>query len=230
MSDEVKQERSEALKRLREPFEQGAIGKLPKPYRKDAQKGTCQECGGFHGLPAMHLDFVGHAALTDRLLQVDPEWSWEPMSVDQFGLPQFDNFGGLWIRLTVCGVTRLGYGDSQGKSGANAIKEAIGDALRNAGMRFGAALDLWHKGDLWEARKERGEFDSPDSAPSKPATPSQPVPGPGESPIEIFQKQFAQAKGNPKALEALRKWAHNSGAPEQIMDQIKAAIADLDAA
>jgi len=230
MSEEVKQERIEALKRLREPFEPGAIGKLPKPYRKDAQKGTCQECGGFHGLPAMHLDFVGHAALTDRLLQVDPEWSWEPMSVDQFGLPQFDNFGGLWIRLTVCGVTRLGYGDSQGKSGANAIKEAIGDALRNAGMRFGAALDLWHKGDLWEARKERGEFDSPDSAPSKPATPPQTVPGPGESPIEIFQKQFAQAQGNPKALEALRKWAHNSGAPEQIMDQIKAAIADLDAA
>jgi hypothetical protein len=28
------------------------------------------------------------------------------------------------------------------------MKERIGDALRNAGMRFGAALDLWHKGDL----------------------------------------------------------------------------------
>src|SRR5690606_24225265 len=27
-------------------------------------------------------------------------------------------------------------------------KEVIGDALRNAAMRFGAALDLWHKGDL----------------------------------------------------------------------------------
>jgi hypothetical protein len=28
------------------------------------------------------------------------------------------------------------------------MKEMIGDALRNAAMRFGAALDLWHKGDL----------------------------------------------------------------------------------
>jgi len=28
------------------------------------------------------------------------------------------------------------------------VKEVIGDALRNAAMRFGCALDLWHKGDL----------------------------------------------------------------------------------
>lgn len=220
------QERFEALKRLREPFEPGAIGKLPKPFSRESRKGNCQECGGYHGLPAMHLDFVGHAALTDRLLQVDPEWSWEPMSFDQVGLPQFDNYGGLWIRLTVCGVTRLGYGDSQGKSGANAIKEAIGDALRNAGMRFGAALDLWHKGDLWEAKKERGEFESPDDS----APQVKPVPAPGESAVEIFQKQFAQARGNQKALEALRKWAHNSGAPQNIMDQIESAIAELEAA
>lgn len=33
-------------------------------------------------------------------------------------------------------------------SGGDAVKEVIGDALRNAAMRFGAALDLWHKGDL----------------------------------------------------------------------------------
>lgn len=59
-----------------------------------------------------------------------------------------DANGGLWIKLTVCGVTRLGYGDAQGKSGGDAMKECIGDALRNAAMRFGAALDLWHKGDL----------------------------------------------------------------------------------
>ena len=28
------------------------------------------------------------------------------------------------------------------------MKERIGDALRNAAMRFGAALELWHKGEL----------------------------------------------------------------------------------
>lgn len=95
------------------------------------------------------LDYVGHAALTDRLLDADPEWNWEPLHIDpDTGLPALDAIGGLWIRLTVCGVTRLGYGDAGEKKGTNAMKERIGDALRNAAMRFGAALDLWHKGDL----------------------------------------------------------------------------------
>lgn len=94
------------------------------------------------------LSFVGHAALTDRLLDADPQWNWEPLAFGPEGLPVIDTLGGMWIKLTVCGVTRLGYGDAQGKEGPNAIKEVIGDALRNAAMRFGAALDLWHKGDL----------------------------------------------------------------------------------
>jgi hypothetical protein len=139
---------TERLKMLRAPFEPNQISKLPKPYKSDSPKGTCPECGGYHGLPAMHLDYVGHAALTDRLLDVDPMWSWEPISFDASGLPTLDKDGGMWIRLTVCGVTRLGYGDAQGKTGGNAMKERIGDSLRNAAMRFGAALDLWHKGIL----------------------------------------------------------------------------------
>lgn len=133
---------------LREPFPAHQISKLPKPYKKDSPKGQCKECGGYHGLPALHLDYVGHAALTDRLLDCDPAWSWEPLAIGNDGLPVIDSNGGLWIRLTVCGVTRLGYGDAQGKTGGDAMKERIGDALRNAAMRFGAALDLWHKGDL----------------------------------------------------------------------------------
>lgn len=133
---------------LRDPFPAHQISKLPKPYKKDSPRGQCKECGGYHGLPAVHLDYVGHAALTDRLLDVDPAWTWEPVAYDDKGLPAIDASGGLWIRLTVCGVTRLGYGDAQGKTGGDAMKERIGDALRNAAMRFGAALDLWHKGDL----------------------------------------------------------------------------------
>lgn len=133
---------------LRDPFEPNQISKLPKPFSKDSPKGQCKECGTFHGLPALHLDYVGHAALTDRLLNVDPLWTWEPLALDANGLPFLDKDGGMWIKLTVCGVTRLGYGDAQGKTGANAMKERIGDGLRNAAMRFGAALDLWHKGIL----------------------------------------------------------------------------------
>lgn len=142
------------LELLREPFKEHQISKLPKPYTKDSPKGKCSECGGYHGLPAVHLDYVGHAALTDRLLDADPNWNWEPVSVNEDGSPKFDKDNGLWIKLTVCGVTRLGYGFPDGKTGGNALKETIGDALRNAAMRFGAALDLWHKGDLHLEEKE----------------------------------------------------------------------------
>lgn len=138
----------EALKLLRKPFDSNQISKLPKPYKKESLKGKCDECGGYHGLPALHLDYVGHAALTDRLLDVDPLWSWRPLALDDKGLPLLDKDDGMWIELTVCGMTRLGYGDAEGKTGGNAVKERIGDALRNAAMRFGAALDLWHKGIL----------------------------------------------------------------------------------
>lgn len=141
---------------MRTPFPAHQISKLPKPtkaqtdeVRADFKKGIrCEICGGWHHPKVVHLDYVGHAALTDRLLDVDPSWNWEPFALDSNGLPAIDKDGGLWIKLTINGVTRPGYGDAQGKTGGDAMKERIGDALRNAAMRFGAALDLWHKGDL----------------------------------------------------------------------------------
>lgn len=142
------------LAKLREPFPPNQISKLPKPLAKREDmdklpKAKCAECGGYHATSKIiHLDYVGHAALTDRLLDVDPTWAWEPCGTTPEGLPLFDKVGGLWIKLTICGVTRLGYGSADGKQGGDAVKEVIGDALRNAAMRFGAALDLWHKGDL----------------------------------------------------------------------------------
>lgn len=153
MSEQTKQAR---LKVMMVPFDKNEISKLPKPTanrEKMAQlpKAKCDICGGYHATSnILHLDYVGHAAITKRLLEVDPEWSWEPFSTGPDGLPALDKNGGLWIRLTVLGTTRIGYGDAPGKAGGDAIKEAIGDALRNASMRFGAALELWHKGDLFD--------------------------------------------------------------------------------
>lgn len=149
-------EKKTGLDLMRVPFPPNQISKLPKPSKKqtdevraDFKKGIrCKVCGGWHHPDVVHLDYVGHAALTDRLLDCDPAWNWEPMATQENGAPAFDGNGGLWIKLTVCGVTRLGYGHPDGKQGGDAMKEAIGDALRNAAMRFGAALDLWHKGDL----------------------------------------------------------------------------------
>lgn len=203
----------EGLKKLREPFEPGQINKLPKPYRKDSQKGKCQECGGYHGLPAVHLDYVGHAALTDRLLQVDPEWSWEPLAVGEDGLPRFDSNGGLWIRLTILGVTRLGYGDADGKRGGNAVKEAIGDALRNAGMRFGAALDLWHKGDLADAEAEQN---------SRAAKP-EPTPEDHKKAVDEAMSAFKQAV----TIEQLQAAWENAGKAGVTGDQRVIAAKDI---
>jgi hypothetical protein len=128
---------------LRKPFPPESVGRLPK--------------GG------TMLDYVGHAAVTDRLLTIDPHWSWEPFAIGPDGLPALDAGRNLWIRLTICGVTRIGVGD--GKS----AKECIGDAIRNAAMRFGVALDLWAKEDLVEFAQAAN-----DPAPRPVATPPPP--------------------------------------------------------
>jgi len=118
----MKQEQQDAL---RAPFPKEQIQKLPT--------------GG------LQLDYVSHAWVTDRLLQVDPMWTWKPLAFTESGLPAFDSNGGLWIELTVCGVTRYGYGEPQGRDKFDMTKGAIGNAIRNAAMRFGVALDLWAK-------------------------------------------------------------------------------------
>lgn len=143
------------LNKLRAPFGPDAINKLPKVNCRDCsdkqktcakhQKKVCRTCKAYVSTQHVHLDYVGHAHVRERLLDVDPGWNWEPLSIDNAGLPSMDANGGMWIRLTVGGMSRLGYGDAPGKRGGDAIKEVIGDALRNAAQSFGVALDLWKK-------------------------------------------------------------------------------------
>jgi len=170
------------LTKLRAPFPPEYVGKLPRvTCRACSERNTqcdkhskteCAVCGNWLG-KHIHLDYVGHADVTIRLLEVDPEWSWAPKSTDadpellkaaiaagnpeivraviENAPPKFEtdrngNPVGLWITLTVGGVTRLGVGSCP--SGQNdAEKVLIGDALRNAAMRFGVAVELWAKGD-----------------------------------------------------------------------------------
>ncbi|WP_330479888.1 hypothetical protein OG301_39445 (plasmid) [Streptomyces platensis] len=159
-------EQIEALHRLREAFTPQEIRYLPRVWcgqckgaRGGCSKHPASKCGKCNqNMPkGGHIDlaFVGHAEATNRLLNVDPFWDWVPLTTDERGLPQMDGYSGLWIRLTVCGMTRLGYGHANGKTGGDSIKEIIGDAIRNAGMRFGMALDLWTSSDL-----EKVESDS----------------------------------------------------------------------
>jgi hypothetical protein len=169
------------LTKLRAPFPPEYVGKLPRVTCRacsegrcgDHQKSKCDECGNYISTRHIHLDYVGHADVTIRLLEVDPEWSWAPKATDvdpdllkvamasgdaeivraviENAPPKFetDRNGspvGLWIKLTVGGVTRLGVGSCPSNQN-DAEKVLIGDALRNAAMRFGVAVDLWAKGD-----------------------------------------------------------------------------------
>lgn len=196
------------LANLRKPFTGSQISKLPKESRAqiDERKTNrssainCTICGGWHHKNAVHLDYVGHAALTDRLLDTDIEWSWEPVAFNQEGLPAFDRNNGLWIKLTVCGVTRFGYGSADGKSGGDAVKEIIGDALRNAAMRFGAALDLWHKGDLHSEDGE--EFAGGNGAPVEQDNAHPPADKPSMPDAEFAQLStlIATAKADVQAI------------------------------
>jgi hypothetical protein len=159
------------LKKLREPFPADWISKLPKPTKRENPKGKCNVCGGYHGLPAIHVDYVGHADLTARLLDVDPLWNWQPMALTPEGIPLISVVNGtasMWIQLTVCGMTRLGVGTCLANKD-EVQKELIGDALRNAAMRFGAALDLWSKTERSDTTTTQ------DAAPARAARRTPPV-------------------------------------------------------
>ena len=97
------------------------------------------------------LQYLGHSDTTRALTECDPQWTWTPMGFDANRQPVLvlDDQGrpvGLWAWLTVCGVTRPAYGSCLPGKG-EAIKELIGDAIRNGAMRFGVAGGLWSKAD-----------------------------------------------------------------------------------
>jgi hypothetical protein len=119
---------------LRKPFRREQIGRLPATGKRPA------------------LDFVGHAAVTDRLNKIAPGWSysiderWDGLSVEyvkgnEVQVPTF------WVRgtMTIGGVSRAEVGD--GKD----AKEAIGNFIRRGAMRFGVAIDLWSREELESA-------------------------------------------------------------------------------
>jgi hypothetical protein len=175
-----------AFARLREPFPPEHVGKLPRAASKDAQKGRCKPkseggdapawqdycCGGYHTLPAIHLDYVGHAAVTDRLLEVDPGWCWAPVAWDEErGMPRMFERNGMLVMygfLTIAGSTKPGVGTCE-KGKTDADKEVIGDFLRNAASRFGVALDLWIKGHEEAASAAQDDTPAPKRTAAIPA-------------------------------------------------------------
>ena len=223
---------------LREPFPPNQISKLPKGTKAQNEcdygaKRNCTICGGFHHPQVIHLDYVGHAALTDRLLDADPTWTWEPLAMHE-GVPVIDNLGGMWIRLTVCGVTRLGYGHAGTKVGGDAIKEVIGDALRNAAMRFGAALDLWHKGELHKDEDHNDKKKEKDDADRIAWLDAQWQAISGAKTVGEMKKAHAAAvafaieQNDSDAVDQLNSWAEEKRTQAKPIDRAKADVGDGD--
>lgn len=114
---------------LREPFPPEQIGKLPKA-------GTM-------------LDFVGHAAVTDRLNQVAPDWTFEIEPVVITGKDGMPHVLAVPGRMTIGGKTLPECGEVDRASNyGDELKRGISDFIRRGAMRFGVALDLWSREDL----------------------------------------------------------------------------------
>jgi hypothetical protein len=182
------------LQKLREPFPDSQIGKLPRVWCKDCRDAKPMACG--KGAPVhkiakcsvcnqkgstahLHLDYVGHAEVTHRLLDVDPQWTWEPFGVDSSGLPAVTKDGNdwsLWIRLTIGGVTKPGVGClTVERFTTEPYKQLISDAIRNASMRFGVALDLWAKSELDHTSADQPSADGGGRAETPPIPSSAPA-------------------------------------------------------
>lgn len=214
------------LTALRTPFPAELIGKLPRITCGDCSdknkqctkhnKVKCGVCQAYVSERHIHIDYVGHADVTDRLLSVDPAWNWEPKAEDEHGLPVFDTDRngapvGLWIKLTVGGVTRLGYGSCpSGQS--DAVKVLIGDALRNAAMRFGVALDLWAKGDRADPTAENATASAGQAARRGSGQAGGDAPGTGPQ-----RPRAVPASIDPDA-QKLADEAHSAATPAQIED------------
>ncbi len=174
-----------SYKRLRERFPDDLIQTLPATAKRPAQ------------------DYVGHAAVTDRLNEAAPGWSSEV-------LDRFVADGDCWVllKMTIDGVSREEYGDGRDP------KSAIGNALRRCAMRWGVALDLWSKAELMsDTGTEDSHATSTDTAPSVAAAAVVPVSDP-------TSEGGAGGSGTPSAT------AYGEGAePDSPSDPLAALLA-----
>jgi len=168
---------------LLRPFPRKDIGLMPTDGDRDGVKANCvrgsnasrdrRYCGGYH-TPSNHIDFIGHAAIEKRLIEVvgpdgytltaaDPDV--HLATIEAYGRaglqdearayirtapPKIDAFGGCNLVLNVLGEERIGYGWARGtfmKPG-DKVKAARSDAFRNAAMRLGLGIDLWLSKDV----------------------------------------------------------------------------------
>jgi hypothetical protein len=132
---------------LRKEFPPEQIGKLPAVYRDGKLK-----------RPA--LDYVGHAAVTDRLNQEAPNWTY---TIDH----TFTHDESVYLRgtMTIDGISRVEFGAGDDP------KKAISDFIKRGAMRFGVALDLWSKEELLGSGGAVAEMGKDGAASSEQSSP-----------------------------------------------------------
>lgn len=185
---------------LRRRFPPEQIGHLPATPKRPAQ------------------DYVGHAAVTDRLNDVAPGWTYTIDEMLTVG-------GRLWLRITmtVGGVSRPEYGDGENP------KTALGNAIRRGAMRFGVALDLWSREELEgyedsaapvDGELSTGEDPSPGSSDDLQGTadgraPTIPLPGgaPASSDAEPAGGTTASDTGQPAGIMGTPGHGDTVGSP-----------------
>lgn len=138
----------------------------------------------------IQLDYVSHAEITRILIDVDPNWEWEPVAWGADGMPATTVVNGkahMFGRLTINGVTRVEVG-SVAHNKQDLFKELVSDFLTRGAMRFGIALSLWSKQD-WQ------ENDSPAATPkAKPAQRTAPAMESPDTKLTVTQqKQITDA-------------------------------------
>lgn len=128
---------------LREPFPSNLIAQVNKGFGQ--------------------VDYIGHAAITDRLNQAAPGWTYRVEPVVITGKDGLPHVMAVFGTMTVGGVTRQEVGDVEHMSRyGDELKKAISDFICRGAMRFGVGLDLWSKEDLSESAPIRGRSEGAD--------------------------------------------------------------------
>jgi len=115
---------------LRKPFDPKQIGKLPLKTKTGS---------------TIYLDYVGHAAVVDRLNAVAPDWT---LTLDRIVEADGHVLAAIGT-MTIGGkpMTEVGEPTGQNTYGQE-LQTALGNLIRRAAMRFGLGIDLWSKEEL----------------------------------------------------------------------------------
>lgn len=200
----------EVWRQLREPFAADQIGKLPK-WGKDtppqSEWAYCQVCKQKAPPQHGHVDFVGHAMVTNRLNQVVGTDGWSYTRPERV----HDDRGKLLAvlsEMTVLGHTKgveVGGPAASATTYADQLKTALSDYICRAAMRFGIALEQWSKQELEAAgHQARQDADQPAAAPPSRA-PAAGSNGQGHGDLDRITsvaRARAYVKGQPKAWQA----------------------------